>query len=208
MDSERQTRQKKIDLQLGRAGWAADCRRLIGEFLVQSTSELREPTEAYRTVNEFVDYALLDRLGRPVAIVEAKRSSRDPLEGERQAADYADALLAKHGTAPFVFLANGDEIWFWHRKLYPPGRSAGSFPRKTSCDSPISTGWLQADGKPSSEANVKDYILRRASQEQKRIGRDGLAIVKSFFYEHIAGTPLLLYCSLRSFAPVRKEHDP
>jgi hypothetical protein len=53
-------------------------------------------------------------------------------------------------------------------------------------------GWLQADEKPSSEANVRDYILRRAHQEQKRIGSDGLAIVKSFFYEHIAGTPLLL----------------
>jgi len=53
-------------------------------------------------------------------------------------------------------------------------------------------GWLQYDCKPPSEVNVRDYVLRRARQERSRIGRDGLAIVKSFFYEHIAQTPLLL----------------
>ena len=37
MNSERQTRQEKIDLQLGRAGWAMGSRRLIEEFLVEST---------------------------------------------------------------------------------------------------------------------------------------------------------------------------
>jgi type I restriction enzyme, R subunit len=98
MKTERLTRQEKIDLQLGRAGWAVGSRRLIPEYLVTSPSVVREPTPEYRTVNGFADYALLDRLGRPLAIVEAKRSSRDPLEGERQASDYADALRAKHGT--------------------------------------------------------------------------------------------------------------
>jgi type I restriction enzyme R subunit len=120
MKSERQTRQEKIDLQLGRAGWAQGSRQLLEELLVQTHPLIQEPEERYRTQNEFVDYALVDRLDRVLSIVEAKRSSRDPLEGERQAADYADALRAKHGNDPFVFLANGDEIWFWHRKLYPP----------------------------------------------------------------------------------------
>lgn len=92
MRSERQTRQEKIDLQLGRAGWALGSRRLIAEFLVGQPFGVQEPTNEYKRVNEFADYALLDRLNRPLAVVEAKRSSRDPLEGERQAADYADAL--------------------------------------------------------------------------------------------------------------------
>ena len=108
MNSERRTRQEQIDLQLGRAGWAVGSRRLVEELLVK-TSALSESEGVYRTTNEFVYYALFDRLGRLLAIVEAKRSSRDPLEGERQAADYADALLAKYGADPFVFLANGDE---------------------------------------------------------------------------------------------------
>src|SRR4051812_27400753 len=118
MNTERQTRQERIDLQLGKAGWAIGTRRLMSEFLVVAAPRTQEP-EA-KGYNEFADYALLDRLGRPLAIVEAKRSSRDALEGERQAADYADAIRGKHGIDPFVFLANGDEIWFWHRKLYPP----------------------------------------------------------------------------------------
>lgn len=53
-------------------------------------------------------------------------------------------------------------------------------------------GVLQFDGKPPTEANVKSCVLLRAQQERKRIGRDALAIVKSFFYEHIANTPTLL----------------
>lgn len=117
MKSERHTRQEQIDLQLGRAGWALGSRQVFEEFLVQPLDVLREPEMSYRPAGEFADYALLDRLGRPLAIVEAKRSSRDALAGERQAADYADAIRAKHGADPFVFLANGDEIWFWHRNL-------------------------------------------------------------------------------------------
>ncbi|HET6409855.1 MAG TPA: DEAD/DEAH box helicase family protein, partial [Chthoniobacteraceae bacterium] len=94
---------------------------------METASVVRESEGVYRTSAEFADYALLDRFGRVLAIVEAKHSSRDALVGERQAGDYADALGAKHGTEPFVFLANGDEIWFWHRRLYPPRKVSGFF---------------------------------------------------------------------------------
>ncbi len=115
---EAKIRQDQIDCQLARAGWSVASRQLIEEFAVRPGT-VREPDRTYKSTAEFADYALLDRLGRPIAIVEAKRSSRDALAGERQAADYADAIRAEHGVDPFVFLANGDEIWFWHWKLYP-----------------------------------------------------------------------------------------
>ena len=127
MKSERHTRQQMIDLQLGRAGWSSGSRQLIEEFLVETIGVIRNSPHSFRVPFEFVDYVLFDRLGRLLAIVEAKRSSRDPLVGERQAAEYADALFAKYGVDPFVFLANGDEIWFWHRKLYPPRKVSGFF---------------------------------------------------------------------------------
>ena len=127
MNSEKQTRQQKIDLQLGRAGWAVGSRRVVEEYLVAVTSTLNEPRRSFPASNEFADYVLLDRFDCPLAVVEAKRSSRDPLEGERQAADYADAIKAKHSVDPFIFLANGDEIWFWHRSLYPPRKVSGFF---------------------------------------------------------------------------------
>lgn len=111
---EQRTRQEKIDLQLGRAGWSVGSRRLIEEYLVASSS-LKDTETPYKTRNEFADYALAGRLEQVLGIVEAKRSSRHPLEGERQAADYADAILANTGTDPFIFLAIADES---HRTIY------------------------------------------------------------------------------------------
>jgi type I restriction enzyme R subunit len=160
MKSERHTRQQQIDLQLGRAGWALGSRQVFEEFLVQPVDVLREPETAYRPAGEFADYALLDRLGRPLAIVEAKRSSRDALAGERQAADYADAIRAKHGADPFVFLANGDEIWFWHRNLYPPRKVSGFFTE----DDLTRLAHLDKYGKPLTGAMPLAGIIDRAYQ--------------------------------------------
>ncbi|MEI6178640.1 MAG: type I restriction-modification enzyme R subunit C-terminal domain-containing protein [Verrucomicrobiota bacterium] len=127
MKPEKQTRQEKIDIQLGRAGWAVDSRSLLQEYLVDSPAVVKVPETPFKGKKEFADYALPDRLGRVLAIVEAKRSSRHPLEGERQAADYADAIRAKTGIDPFIFHANGDEIWFWHRGMGPPRKVSGFF---------------------------------------------------------------------------------
>ena len=159
MDSERQTRQERIDLQLGRAGWAIGSRRLVEELVVKTGFQTGEPEGKYRS-KEFADYALFDRLGRLLAIVEAKRSSRDPLEGERQAADYADALSNQYGSAPFIFLANGDEILFWHRKLYPPRKVSGFFTE----DDLERLAHLDKFGKPLTGVMPLTRIIDRAYQ--------------------------------------------
>lgn len=61
-------------------------------------------------------------------------------------------------------------------------------------------GMLAYEGAPANETNVRDRIRLRADQERKRIGRDGLAIVKSHYYEHIAQTPVLLGQIVRTCA--------
>ena len=147
-------------MQLGRAGWAIGSRRLIEELLVETPDALKQPEGSYRTANEFVDYALFDRLGRLIAIVEAKCSSRDALEGERQASDYADALRATHGMDPFVFLANGDEIWFWHRRLYPPRKVSGFFTEEDL----LRITHLDKFGKPLTGVMPLERIIDRAYQ--------------------------------------------
>ena len=53
------------------------------------------------------DYVLCDRSGRPLAVLEAKRASIDPITAQDQGKHYA-ALLG----IPFVFLSNGEEVWF------------------------------------------------------------------------------------------------
>ncbi len=73
----------------------------------------------------FADYILLDQHGKPLAVIEVKKSSRDELSGKNQAAEYADAILKKTGFDPFIFLTNGKEIQFWDRGRSPLRKVSG-----------------------------------------------------------------------------------
>jgi type I restriction enzyme R subunit len=53
------------------------------------------------------DYVLFDRQGRALAVLEAKSTSVSLSAGEAQGRRYADLL-----DVPFIFLSNGEEIWF------------------------------------------------------------------------------------------------
>jgi hypothetical protein len=53
------------------------------------------------------DYALFDRQGRALAVLEAKSTSVNLSSGEAQGRLYADRLCV-----PFIFLSNGEEVWF------------------------------------------------------------------------------------------------
>ena len=57
----------------------------------------------------YADYLLCGQDGRPLAVVEAKRSCADPAKGRQQAELYADQLEKKYGRRPVVFLTNGFE---------------------------------------------------------------------------------------------------
>ncbi|MHA1828431.1 MAG: type I restriction endonuclease subunit R [Candidatus Heimdallarchaeaceae archaeon] len=91
----------------------------------QSDFKIRD----YKTVNEtlrndleskYADYLLLDDRGDPLAIVEAKRTSKDPILGQKQAEEYADDIKKQTGKDVFIFLTNGYEIWFWNRPYENP----------------------------------------------------------------------------------------
>jgi type I restriction enzyme R subunit len=113
--SEAETR-VYIDLYLGEAGWPLD------------NSEDREfevhhmPTHAGpATGTGFVDYVLWGSDGKPLAVVEAKRSSKSPYEGQQQAKLYADALETERGQRPVIYYSNGYEHWIWDDASgYPP----------------------------------------------------------------------------------------
>jgi type I restriction enzyme R subunit len=121
-NSETITRAVLIDRQLAQAGWSRNKRNLLEEFILKSA----EPDPGYGD-DQFVDYALLGRDETPIAIIEAKNSSRDALAGKRQSSDYADRAKAKYGFDPFIFLANGKQILFWDRERYPPREVSGFF---------------------------------------------------------------------------------
>lgn len=121
---EAQTRTEIIDSQLSRSGWSRSRRTLMEEFLLK-TAEPEITDKDY----QFADYILLGSDGKPIAVVEAKRSSRDELAGKRQAADYADAIKTQFGSDPFIFLTNGKEIQFWDRARYAPRKISGFYTR-------------------------------------------------------------------------------
>lgn len=123
--SESQTRAQHIDADLARAGWSASRRNLVEEILLRTGEQ-----EGEYGGRGYADYVLLSSDGKPIAVVEAKRTSRDELAGKRQAAEYADAIRAKFGVEPFVFLTNGREIQFWDRDRYPPRRISGFHTRE------------------------------------------------------------------------------
>ncbi len=126
--SEAETRQRLIDQQLQRAGWSMTKGNLLEELpLPGDNPRITEAGSAYHASNEFADYAMLGQVGKPIALVEAKRTSRDALAGKRQAADYADRIQARYGIYPFIFLSNGKTIWFWDRAGYPLREVSGFF---------------------------------------------------------------------------------
>ncbi len=81
MSTESQIRLEKINIQLNRAGWSVGSRDVIEEYLIRKgDSVTKDPSEKYSPSNEFADYVLFDRFRKPIAIVEAKRSSRSAIE--------------------------------------------------------------------------------------------------------------------------------
>ena len=66
----------------------------------------------------FVDYVLWGDDGKPLAVVEAKRTSRDPRVGANQAKLYADCLEKMLGQRPVIFYTNGFETYIWDDTWY------------------------------------------------------------------------------------------
>jgi type I restriction enzyme R subunit len=119
-----------IDRQLAKAGWSDRHRNTVEEYILKAPStRASDSQEASTATDEFADYVLLGSQNTPLAIVEAKRSSRDAMAGKRQAADYGDRIRAEYGFDPFIFLANGEEIWFWDREASAPYKVSGFFTR-------------------------------------------------------------------------------
>src|SRR5438552_600341 len=90
----------------------AEARIIIDDLLRQA---YWDPTDKSQVLIEQstsdggrADYVLLSKDGRPLAIIEAKKSATHPYVAKQQALPYA-----KQMNAPFIFLTNGELIYFW-----------------------------------------------------------------------------------------------
>ncbi|EQD68764.1 protein containing Restriction endonuclease, type I, EcoRI, R subunit/Type III, Res subunit, partial [mine drainage metagenome] len=81
----------------------------------------------------YVDYVLWGDDGKPLGLVEAKRTRRDPRVGQQQARLYADCLERQFGQRPVIFYSNGYEHWLWDDTRYPP-RAVQGFYKKAELE--------------------------------------------------------------------------
>jgi len=119
LQNETQTRQELIDSKLLLSGWDVDNYAQVREEFTNS-SVVSDVKPIYGK-KQFCDYVLLGREGKPLAVVEAKKSSRDARVGQEQAKQYCYNLKAEHNIdLPFCFYTNGNDIYFWDIENYPP----------------------------------------------------------------------------------------
>ncbi len=133
MKNERQTRKELIDTRLFQAGWnVSDRTQVVEEFDIEvgiPEGVVREPDSPYQG-RQFSDYVLLGKDGKPMAVVEAKKTAADAAIGREQAKQYCLNINKKSGgDLPFCFYTNGHNIFFWDIDNYPPKKVHG-FPTR------------------------------------------------------------------------------
>lgn len=111
--SEFQTRKMFIDEDLKTLGWRIDQVQVVEEYKVDDMEGIPGKTG-------YIDYVLFGKDGAPLAVVEAKKTTKDPNVGKQQAVLYADCLERKFNRRPFIFYTNGFETFFWDDSQYAP----------------------------------------------------------------------------------------
>lgn len=120
--SEFATRKRFIDVDLREMGW-----KLEGvDADVQVEYEV-DGMAGKAGQKGYADYVLFGKDGLPLAVVEAKRASKDPNNGWKQAVLYADCLERKFGRRPMIFITNGFETYYWDDQTSPKRQVSGIF---------------------------------------------------------------------------------
>lgn len=131
--TETQTRNYIIDEMLIEAGWnIKKVENFNKEIQEYDTEEVKREVAVSNLPNTpsgkgYIDYALYDATGKIIAIIEAKKTRRDPKEGKTQAFYYANSVEMETGFRPLIFYTNGFETYFWDDVNYSPRRIYGMF---------------------------------------------------------------------------------
>lgn len=116
--SEAETRRVYIDVMLKEAGW---------DITQPAYTEYEVTGMPNPSGKGSADYVLWGDDGKPLAVVEAKRTMVDVREGKRQAELYANCLEQMHGQRPVIFYSNGFDTWLWDDSFYVPREVQGFY---------------------------------------------------------------------------------
>jgi type I restriction enzyme R subunit len=157
--SEAETRKAFIDLLLREAGWDLSP---VKNFEVEVASMPNGEGKG------FVDYVLWGDDGKPLMLVEAKRTTKSPMVGQQQAKLYADCLEKQYGQRPVICYSNGYEHWMWDDLNHPP-RAVQGFYKK---DELMLLMQRRSSRKKLAEAVINGDIVERYYQTRavRRVG--------------------------------------
>ncbi len=157
--SEAETRKLFIDLMLKEAGWEI----LDREGAIQPLKACIE-VEVHGMPNAhdvgFADYVLFGGDGKPLAVIEAKRTSVSPIKGKHQAELYADCLEKQYKVRPVIYYTNGFETNIIDGLGYPPRRLYGFHSAKD-----LELMIQQRERHDITDFSVKDSITDRHYQK-------------------------------------------
>jgi len=161
--TEAQTRKELIDNQLAQSGWnVGDPTQVVEEFdiLTPLPEGVAEPRTRYEG-HQFSDYVLLGKNGKPLAVVEAKKSSKDAAIGREQAKQYCYNIQKQlGGELPFCFYTNGLGTYFWDLENYPPRKVVG-FPTRDDLER---FQYIRRNRKPLTQELINTDIVGRDYQ--------------------------------------------
>lgn len=161
--TEAQTRSELIDHQLALAGWnIQDPTQVVEEFdIVTSLPEgVAEPRTKFEG-HQFSDYVLLGKDGKPLAVVEAKKTAKDAAIGREQAKQYCYNIQRQLGCElPFCFYTNGHELYFWDLENAPPRKVVG-FPTRDDLER---FAYIRRNRKPLTQEFINTSIAGRDYQ--------------------------------------------
>ncbi|HEO65323.1 MAG TPA: DEAD/DEAH box helicase, partial [Spirochaetes bacterium] len=119
--NEAETRRVYIDTYLEEAGWDLSDKD-VREYPVTGMPN--------KSGKGQVDYVLWGGDGLPLAVVEAKRTTKDPRAGQQQAKLYADCLEKMKKQRPVIFYTNGYDTYIWDDQNYSPRRIHGFYKKE------------------------------------------------------------------------------
>jgi type I restriction enzyme R subunit len=129
--NEEITRRRLIDQGLLAAGWNVGANGMNTEEVRQELRLCTMPTESGEG---FADYVLYGDDGRPLAVIEAKKTAKDARVGAEQARMYAACLQKETGVRPVIFFTNGIDIFLWDDAQGYPYRKVYGFYSKDSLE--------------------------------------------------------------------------
>ncbi len=205
--SEAQTRAELIDQQLAQSGWnVKDPTQVVEEFdiltpLPEGVSEPRTPYEG----RQFSDYVLLGKDRKPLAVVEAKSSSKNAAIGREQAKQYCYNIQKQlGGELPFCFYSNGLETYYWDLGNYPPRKVIG-FPTRDDLER---FQYIRRNRKPLTQELIntsiagRDYQIRAIRSVLEGIGQKN----RDFLLVMATGTGKTRTCIAMVDALMRANH--